>query len=239
MFPLMTPDELRALADDIKQTDGLLSLVMLIKDEHGRDSVLDGRNRLDALELLGETITREMPIFKTLLAGRRHLTTEQWRDPVAKLLKARPKQSNRQIAEAVKVSHVTVGGVRTEMEGRGQIDHVETHTDTGGRQQRAHKSAPAVQAAVDRAVARSEQTKRREAVASTASANRSANAGNDIDPQASADRHKGRSGGIGALSGADRELAAPLARRATAVPEPHWRGTRREPRRRRRRPRNS
>lgn len=71
---------------------------------------------------------------------RRHLTAEQRRELIAKVLKATPDRSNRQIANAVKASHVTVGAVRAELEGRGQIDHVEAHTDTKGRRQRAHKS---------------------------------------------------------------------------------------------------
>jgi hypothetical protein len=39
----------------------------------------------------------------------------------------------------VKVSHNTVGAVRSELEGRGQIDHVATRTDTKGRKQAARK----------------------------------------------------------------------------------------------------
>jgi hypothetical protein len=79
---------------------------------------------------------------------RRHLTVEQRRELIAKVLRATPDKSNRQIAEAVKASHVTVGAVRTELEGRGQIDHVEAHTDTKGRKQRAHKRSTSGSAVV-------------------------------------------------------------------------------------------
>jgi hypothetical protein len=47
LFPLMPPDELKALAHDIK-ANGLCSTITLDED----DSLLDGRNRLDALALL-------------------------------------------------------------------------------------------------------------------------------------------------------------------------------------------
>jgi hypothetical protein len=66
---------------------------------------------------------------------RRHLTAEQRRDLIAKLIKAQPDKSNRQIAEMAKASHHTVGAQRAEMESRGQIAHVETRTDTKGRKQ--------------------------------------------------------------------------------------------------------
>jgi hypothetical protein len=87
---------------------------------------------------------------------RRHLTAQQKRELIARLMKVSPNKSNRQIAGAVKASHVTVGAVRTKLEARGQIDHVEAHTDTKGRKQQAHKrsiSGSAVVAAVDIAAA--------------------------------------------------------------------------------------
>jgi hypothetical protein len=70
---------------------------------------------------------------------RRHLTAEDKRRLIAEILKAKPEQSNRQIAETVKADHKTVGTVRTEMEGRGEIPHVSTRADTKGRQQPAAK----------------------------------------------------------------------------------------------------
>jgi len=73
---------------------------------------------------------------------RRHLTADQKRDVIEKLLKATPEKSNRRIAETVKASHNTVQAVRSEMEGRGQIDHVSTRADTKGRKQPASKSKP-------------------------------------------------------------------------------------------------
>jgi hypothetical protein len=71
---------------------------------------------------------------------RRHLTAEQKRDLIAKLIETDPTKSNRQIAKTVKVDHKTVASVRAEKEGRGEIPHVETRTDTKGRKQSARKT---------------------------------------------------------------------------------------------------
>ena len=106
LFPLMSPDELRALADDIKQ-HGLRHPAIFIEDENRVFAVLDGRNRLDALELLGEEITltnssifEERPSdidpYAYVISAnihRRHLTAEQKRDLIAKVLKATPEKS--------------------------------------------------------------------------------------------------------------------------------------------------
>ena len=70
---------------------------------------------------------------------RRHLTAQQKRELIAKLVKAQPEKSNRQIAKQAKVDHKTVASVRQEGEGRGEFPHVEARTDTRGRQQPAKK----------------------------------------------------------------------------------------------------
>jgi DNA-binding transcriptional regulator YhcF (GntR family) len=72
---------------------------------------------------------------------RRHLTNEQKRELVAKVLKARPEVSDRQIAEEVKVSHPTVGKVRAELEQHGDVEKLTTSTDTKGRQQPRKRKA--------------------------------------------------------------------------------------------------
>jgi hypothetical protein len=128
--------------------------------------LLDGRNRLAAMELAGlptdgvqqTTLYGNQganPVAYALSANlhRRHLTAEQRRELIAKLIKATPEKSDRQIAETVKVSHVTVGAVRAEMESRGQIDHVETRTDTKGREQPAKKTSVKAKAEPNRQAA--------------------------------------------------------------------------------------
>jgi ParB-like chromosome segregation protein Spo0J len=135
MFPLVSADELKELADDIAK-NGMHSRITVVADETGKQVLLDGRNRLNALELLGRKIALgDSTIFEELSADlidpyayvisaniqRRHLTVDQKRDLIEKLLKATPENSNRQIAETVKASHHTVESVRTKMESTGQI----------------------------------------------------------------------------------------------------------------------
>ena len=164
MFPLLEPDELRALADDIK-ANGLLNKATVWWDGH-TPVLLDGRNRLDALELAGMMehspcgdIAEHLwePVSNlyencehldpyALVIGlnlhRRHLTREQKRDLIAELLKVQPEKSDRQIAATAKVHHETVGAIRAEQERRGGIRHVETRTDTKGRKQPTKASKP-------------------------------------------------------------------------------------------------
>src|SRR6516162_10161277 len=55
LFPLMTPAELRELSEDIK-TNGLQTPIMVMAEKCGDEwtyQLLDGRNRLDAIELAG------------------------------------------------------------------------------------------------------------------------------------------------------------------------------------------
>ena len=86
---------------------------------------------------------------------RRHLTAEAKRELVAKLIKATPEKSDRQIAEQVQASPTTVGKVRKELEQTGDVSNLDTRTDSRGRQQQAHKPPakdhPAVVAADEQA----------------------------------------------------------------------------------------
>jgi hypothetical protein len=158
LFPLLSEEELKALADDIEK-NGLVTKLVLAED----GSLLDGRNRLDAAASLGLLTWERNEPRKLHLNGkliepiqceagedpyalalsynvhRRHLTAEQKRELIAKVLKAKPEQSNRAIAKQVKVDHKTVADVRTESEGRGEIPHVEKRTDSKGRKQPATK----------------------------------------------------------------------------------------------------
>jgi hypothetical protein len=143
--------------------------------------LLDGRNRLDAMELVGISFELSLnkdygwllnsnytgsnteivdvhsgdPYDYVISANihRRHLTNEQKRDLIGNLLKADPEKSNRQIAKLTKADHKTVGAVRSEKEGRGEIPHVKKRADTKGRKQPAEKkprnAAPQV-SAIDR-----------------------------------------------------------------------------------------
>jgi hypothetical protein len=184
----MSADELRELGADIKKR-GLTSPITLWEARDGKISLLDGRNRLDAIEASAveyrssprgaygswvildgdgkminhantghtvqvlteeyddddDTYVDEHPYTHVISANiqRRHLTAEQKRELIATLIKAQPEKSNRQIAKTVKADDKTVGSVRRELERRAEVPHVETRTDTKGRQQPARKtSAP-------------------------------------------------------------------------------------------------
>jgi len=164
LFPLMSEAELKELGEDIKQ-NGLREAPAITTSK----KLLDGRNRLDAMEAAGIpfkfvfgpdcgwgmigwgennsarplTIVPDSDAYAYVVSAnihRRHLTGEQKRDLIAALLKATPEKSNRQIAESVKADHKTVGSVRTGMEGRGEIPHVADRKDTKGRKQPSSKT---------------------------------------------------------------------------------------------------
>jgi ParB-like nuclease domain len=181
LFPLMSPSELKELAEDIK-ANGLTSPIALWRAAPDAQlQLLDGRNRLDAIELVGEPVRVDPPDIRSALcfnddpvrlaeedprqmargnvtavildssvdpyayvisanARRRHLTAEQKRELIAKVLKAQPEKSDRQIGETAKASHHTVADVSSELEGRGQIAHVEKRSDKKGRKQPAKKA---------------------------------------------------------------------------------------------------
>jgi hypothetical protein len=93
---------------------------------------------------------------------RRHLTAEQKRAVIAAVLKEKPAQTDRQAAARTGSDHKTVGKVRKELEGRGEIPHVETRTDTKGRKQKAEKpDTPRRRAAREARVAPEAQERRR------------------------------------------------------------------------------
>jgi DNA-binding Lrp family transcriptional regulator len=173
IFPLMrdvAPDEFKALVEDIrkyglkrpievlstwvKSPDGFTPALELV------NVVVDGRNRLDAMEAAGISIFRmdgrledsyfrpignkDMPNVEAFVISanirRRHLSAEDKRGLIAKLIKAAPETSNRQIADQVKVSHPHVAKVRRKLEETGDVETVTTSVDTKGRRQPVHKT---------------------------------------------------------------------------------------------------
>jgi hypothetical protein len=167
LFPLMTPTALRELADDIAKHGMREPAAFLF---NGFNYVLlDGRNRLDALELLGVDIgsvpithcrlvqvnddTTPFEIFQSVSPEedpvayvisknihRRHLTAGDKRRLIGDLLKLNVERSDRQIGAMVGADHKTVGSVRSEKEGRGEIPHVTKRADARGRKQPSRKT---------------------------------------------------------------------------------------------------
>jgi ParB-like nuclease domain len=179
LFPMMSESELRELGEDIKK-NGLLTPIVIFEGKAGC-SLLDGRNRLDAMELVGIPFELQFrrPKYRKdwgwflaareaqVLASngiapvrvetddpydyvistnirRRHLTSEQKRGLIAKIIKAKPEVSDRQIATQTVTSHPFVGKIRAELERRGDVEIVSTSLDTKGRKQPRTKANKAV-----------------------------------------------------------------------------------------------
>jgi transposase-like protein len=160
LFPMMTDDELDELGKDIKK-NGLRHPVVKWRVD---GSLLDGRNRLEAIERAGlwETMENQTgayptnrrwpgatyehgdPVAYVMSANvrRRHLTREQKREVIAALLKIAPERSDRQVAKDVGVDHKTVGAVRRYNEERGEIPPAEERVDTSGRSYSIAARAP-------------------------------------------------------------------------------------------------
>jgi hypothetical protein len=156
LFPLLDPEALLEMCDDIRKHGLRESIKLFVEGE--TVSLIDGRNRLDAMEMAGKPIVKNGEIDRDVVLTeevqansnpydyavsvnihRRHLTMEEKRELAAKLVKADPHRSNRAIAKQAKVDHKTVAAVRAEQEGRGEIPHVAKRTDTKGRRQPAAK----------------------------------------------------------------------------------------------------
>lgn len=150
-YPLMPEAELRALGESIIAIG--LKHPIAIREYLDPESeitweVLDGRNRLDAMELVGQRVmkphkigdftTYNLSVAHEVVAPtidvkafieaendhRRHYTAEQKRERMAALLKANPERGDRATARIVGVDHKTVGAVRAELVENGEIPHL-------------------------------------------------------------------------------------------------------------------
>jgi ParB-like nuclease domain len=164
LFPMASDEELKHLADDIRK-NGMLNPITVITGDDGEWVLVDGRNRLAAVEQFSdervldddgnvilnskyievenldvsyEGITDFDPYGFVISSNlhRRHLTAEQRRELIAKLLKVTPEKSNRQIGEIIKVDHKTVGTVRTKMESTGEIPQLDTTVGKDGKERK-------------------------------------------------------------------------------------------------------
>ena len=100
VFPMMSHDEIDELKEDIK-ANGLLEGITLLHQGHGLPILLDGRNRLEAMERAGVAYTdqnerEERWLFNTdpistiisLNIKRRHLTKRQQADLIVAAVRA-------------------------------------------------------------------------------------------------------------------------------------------------------
>jgi hypothetical protein len=175
VFPLLEGEEFDALVANVREY-GLKNPVTLY---HG--AVIDGRNRMRAclaagwswrairgmcVELSGTgagQIDDPVAYVISLNLHRRHLTAEQKRELIAKLIKAQPEKSDRQIGREIKADNKTVAAVRSDLERREEIPYVEARTDTKGRKQPAKKKTNAAKARREKERARREEKRKRDA----------------------------------------------------------------------------
>ncbi len=167
LFPLVGDAELRDLATDIDQ-NGLREPVDIYDDPEIGTCVIDGRNRLNALQLIGRVKNfdpRRQPVphfYRPVGRGepfdpyayaisknirRRHLTGEQRRNLIAEVLKAKPETSNRQIAKHVKADDKTVAKVRTELEATAEIPQLKKTAGKDGKRRPTRTTKPSATSA--------------------------------------------------------------------------------------------
>jgi len=111
IFPPISDEDFGKLAADIK-LNGLHQVIVRYQGK-----ILDGNNRYRACELVkiapkftdfpGDDAQARNYVISANI-HRRHLSPDERREIIATLLKADPTQSNRQVADTIKVSHHTV-----------------------------------------------------------------------------------------------------------------------------------
>ena len=161
LLPRMSETEFQALKDDIEK-NGLRTSIVLYQGQ-----LLDGRHRLDALEQLGllwagdgrvewfdfredrdcyilfedRTGKERIDPYELVLSlnlHRRHLTDEQRRELIAKIIKAKPEASNVSIAKETGTSEPTVRRVRKGLSS--SPDEVDKRTGRAAARSQAQRS---------------------------------------------------------------------------------------------------
>lgn len=150
---LIHPIELWFAEKPKKTMSGVVPLITWLRD----GQLISGQNRIEAQwratpederSALIETLIEKAKViwgrdpYDYSMADnfhRRHLTAEKKREIIAEYLKAHPERSDRFVAKIAQVDHKTVATVRAEAEGRGEIPHAATRTDSAGREQPARK----------------------------------------------------------------------------------------------------
>ena len=143
MFPLLEGEEFAALVADIRM-HGLRERITVFED-----MILDGRNRYRACLEAGIEPTFTAYIgddpqgfVVSMNMHRRHLTAEQKRELIEKLLKAKPQSSDRTIAKQTKVDHKTVGKARSKLEATGEIPQLKKTVGADGKSRSKPKKIP-------------------------------------------------------------------------------------------------
>ena len=172
LFPPISADELRTLGEDIRAKGLQNRIALWAADPNSKKFLLDGRNRLDAMELVGldpcscsqVTLYGNQgvdPHTYVISANihRRHLTGEQKRELIAKLLKATPEKSDRQISETVKADHKTVASVRAEKISTGEIPQLTKTVGKDGKTRKQPAKKTAAPSKAEERVSKTAETK--------------------------------------------------------------------------------
>jgi hypothetical protein len=164
LLALVDKDALAQLGADIKGRG--LELDVVLFREGDKEFLLDGRNRLDALEASGVNLVKNGALDRTLgLCGgnrvrvvtdvdpyaltlslnahRRHLTHEQRDERITARIARAPEKSNRQLGKELGCDHKTIAAARAKGEDVGRIPHVSKRKDTKGRRQPSTKPTKA------------------------------------------------------------------------------------------------
>ena len=155
LLPPLGADEFAGLKSSIAEVGVLVPVVY----DAETSELIEGHNRMRAVsELRAEGVkvpnppreirrfaddTERISFVVAANVQRRKLSASQRRDLVAEALRRLPSVSDRRLGLMAGVDHKTVGGVRGELEGRGEIPHVEARADSLGRQQPARRTRPA------------------------------------------------------------------------------------------------
>jgi len=160
LVPPMPADELHALGEDIVKNDLVSPIVLWRASPDGQPVLLDGRSRLDGLELItGKPVEIDPPNLTCgdfialdrviVLDGidpytyaisanicRRNLTDEQRQNALIKLIARTPSKSDREIGKEAGVDHKTIAKARAKGKATGEVSPVEKRIGRDGKVRR-------------------------------------------------------------------------------------------------------
>jgi hypothetical protein len=151
LFPLVEGEAFKALVASIKAQGFLPQHPIYVY----QDKLLEGWTRHRAAkEAKVEPVYKEfegddaaaLAFVCASNSIRRHLTSEQKREVIARVLKQNPKLSDRQIAGMVGVDNKTVGAVRERLEATEEIPQSEKRRGKDGKERPARKPRKPVKA---------------------------------------------------------------------------------------------
>ena len=139
-LPPLTPEEYEGLRQSIA-VNGVINPILVDSDGPVR-RIIDGNNRkgiatelgYDCPEQVHEGDEEELrALARALNIARRHLTNFQKRQLVADQLVETPALSDRRIAKMLAVDHKTVGSVRTDLNGTGELPQLDATVGLDGK----------------------------------------------------------------------------------------------------------